>query len=205
MIVAKLREIVGRVVDPAQQERIRQALLAYSRAHTIGVVKLSRRISEAHPRRPKIIVKTLQRFLAGRKVNEQLLAFCGHFVRKYDVQDRILQIGEALARLYSTETMTDISGNYVISRNNLECPVVITRESDFWRIVEHDREKARIYEGVVVHMAGVFVASLKDKAFGQPRTYHLVNSDVVHFVNSDAVFCDVNRAGQIVLIPRRNQ
>jgi hypothetical protein len=181
------------VLDTAQQERIRQALLAYAQAHAIGVVKLSRRISEANPRRPEIVTKTLQRFLAGRKVNEQLVAFCDHFVRKYDVQDRILQIGEALARIYSTKTMIDISGNYVISRNQLECPVVITQESGFWRIVEHDREKARIYEGVVVHMAGVFVASLKDKAFGQPRTYHLVNSD--------AVFCDVNRAGQIVLIP----
>ena len=176
-------------MDIAQQQRIRQALMAYAEAHGIGAVKLARRISEAHPRRPDIPVKTLQRFLAGRKVNEQMMAFCDHFVRKHDVQDRVLQLGESLARIHATPTNQDISGNYILSRNNIQCPVTITKEGDFWRMIEHDSDKARIYEGVVVHMSGVFAATLRDRGFGLPRNYHFTRIN-------DGFLCDAaNRFG----------
>jgi hypothetical protein len=97
-------------LDTAQQERIRQALLAYKEAHAIGVWKLSRRISEAHPRRPEIIVKTLQRFLAGRAVNEQMVAFCDHFTSKLPHRPTLWHtVGDALFAIFKQTLPEDLN------------------------------------------------------------------------------------------------
>ena len=141
-------------------------------------------------------VKTLARFLAGHRVNDAALAACAAFAHK--VQDPLTPLGETLHRCFGSAAISDISGLYLVTHNNVDCPVEITAEQQFWRMTERDKSSSLIYEGVVIHMAGVFVAFLKDRIFGLPRSYHLK-----HQLGVIGTFCDYDGAYRIVLRARR--
>ena len=160
-------------LDLAGQEALRRTLRLYAKAHGIGVPRLASRISADNPKRIEVPIKTLARFLAGHRVNDAALTACASFAHKVD--DPLTPLGETLQRCFGTALLLegDISGSYVVVHNNVVCPVEITAEQQFWRMTERDRNSARIYEGIVIHMAGVFVAFLKDRIFGLPRNYHL--------------------------------
>ena len=164
------------MLDIAQQERIRQALLAYMQAHAIGVVKLSRRISEAHPRRPEIIVKTLQRFLAGRTVNEQMVAFCDHFVSKMPHRPTVLhELAEAMQKFYGHEQSGIEPGHYGVAYSTEGEPVsdiFIERHGELSVVKQIDKTTGyRIFDGILVSASGSITFTLKDRVMATPRFY----------------------------------
>jgi hypothetical protein len=59
-----------RYFDMAEQESIRKVLLLYAKTHGIGVPRLSWRIVADHPLKMELPVRTLARFLGGRRVND---------------------------------------------------------------------------------------------------------------------------------------
>jgi hypothetical protein len=177
--------------DIAEQDAIRRKLIAYSKAHRIGVIRLARRIQEADSKGIAIPVKTLQRFMGGDRVNDAALNACARFADKVD--DPITALGDYLSRIYGTPIVGDLGNHdFTIIRNGIECPVTVTREGNFWRMIERDRSSHRIYEGVLIYTAGTKVAFLKDRAFSLPRTYHLTSrwTDPVYF-------CDCQSAGEL--------
>ncbi len=73
-------------------------------AHAIGVPTLAKRMHEALPHRPEIVTKTLQRFLAGRKVNDQMLAYCDQFAAKLPHRPTLWHtVGDALFAIFKQE------------------------------------------------------------------------------------------------------
>jgi len=72
--------------DIAAQQRIRSALRAYAEAHSIGSVRLARRISETDPEGVTVPVVTLQRFMQGNQVREEALAALARFVDRENPQ-----------------------------------------------------------------------------------------------------------------------
>src|SRR5271168_4471760 len=68
--------------DISQRERIRAALIGYMKEHGIRVPTLAVRIRQSHPREMEIPLKTLQRFLAGRRTQDMALTICAAFVEK---------------------------------------------------------------------------------------------------------------------------
>ena len=68
-----------RYFDINEQSNIRNVLLLYARMHGIGVPRLSWRIVEHDPLKVELPVKTLARFLAGKRVNDAAVAACHGF------------------------------------------------------------------------------------------------------------------------------
>jgi len=83
-----------RYFDIAEQESIRNVLLLYARMHGIGVPRLSWRIVADHPLKMNLPVKTLARFLAGKRVNDAALAACYGFAIK--IADPLSPLGAVL-------------------------------------------------------------------------------------------------------------
>ena len=67
--------------DLAEQDQIRTCLLLYAQLHGIGVPRLSWRIVADNAARVQLPVKTLARFLAGKRVNDAAVAACAAFAR----------------------------------------------------------------------------------------------------------------------------
>jgi hypothetical protein len=105
----------------AEREQIRKKLLfymkehrIYMKEHRIGVPALAKRIDIALQRKPGLVVKTLQRFLAGRmRTHDPFVAVCYRFAAGLAAPDLIAELGERLSIFYGAGTGHDYSGIYV--------------------------------------------------------------------------------------------
>ena len=83
-----------RYFDINEQKNIRSVLLLYAKMHGIGVPRLSWRIVAEHPLKMDLPVKTLARFLSGKRVNDAAVAACHAFA--LSVTDPLSPLGALL-------------------------------------------------------------------------------------------------------------
>lgn len=182
--------------DQEQRDRIREAIKAYMKAHSIGVPTLLSRVHNADPRRREISLPTMQRFVRGtHKTSEmvvgmslQLLKTEGFAIPEpQDVaEDPMLALESALSGFFlpqvagdeQTREVRDIAGSY--RRTEADAPdasVVIAAAPSGGALHISETRKQGVttnhYNGVLLthkkHLFGV----LRNALTYEPRVYWL--------------------------------
>jgi hypothetical protein len=169
-------QIVANTYDTAERERLRAVLIAYMKQHKIGVPTLARRIIEAHPRRSEVPRRTLQRFLAGKRVNDMAVSICATFAENLPSRPTAFHaLGRALHDLYQREP-DHIAGVYAVSTHETIISQLTIGPFDprFLTVKEVTTSShRRIYDGVLVNAGRSIVAILKDSLMNTARIYTL--------------------------------
>jgi hypothetical protein len=173
--------------DAAERELIRSKLIRYMKDNGIGVPTLAERITASHPRKKEILIKTLQRFLAGNmRTNDASVALCHRFAEGLAVSDPIGALGERLAHFYGADAQRDYTGVYLgdsplvekdfvgyeVSRKTY---ITISADAGFWRVKEKTFSILynAVFDGVLVSSGNTAVVVLKDRLTGLARNYML--------------------------------
>jgi hypothetical protein len=172
----------------AEREQIRKKLLFYMKEHRIGVPALAKRIDIALQRKPGLVVKTLQRFLAGRmRTHDPFMAVCYRFAAGLAAPDLIAELGERLSIFYGAGTGHDYSGIYVSDSGVIDADfmlgqnlpgsslIEISAQAGFYRVTEKvvSEIEYATYDGVLVCSGEAAVVLLKDRLTNLARNYML--------------------------------
>src|ERR1700751_2836407 len=95
--------------------------------HTIGVPTLAVRIRQSHPREMEIPLKTLQRFLAGKRTQDMALNICAAFVDKLPNKPALLDaMGQSIAAFYKQFLPGNLANTYTIKTLKSESDLTIS-------------------------------------------------------------------------------
>ena len=95
------------------RDRIRRKILHYKKEHKLGIGRLAKRITLAHDRQPKIPVKTLQWFLAGKiRTRDVSVGFFEKFADGLPDPDPVVEVGNSMAAFYGQNVRRDFSGAF---------------------------------------------------------------------------------------------
>ncbi|WP_171232303.1 hypothetical protein [Ruegeria sp. HKCCA4812] len=182
--------------DQEQRDRIREAVKAYMKAHSIGVPTLLSRVHNADPRRREISLPTMQRFVRGtHKTSEMVVGMSLQLLKtegfaipepQDEVADPLIAFESGLVGfLLSSEAdeggeeiIHDFAGNYRRSEQKAPDAVVEilpSSNSQAFRISE-----TRTQDMFTDHYSGVLIAR-ENRLFGvlrniltdEPRVYWL--------------------------------
>jgi hypothetical protein len=167
--------------DTQERERIRAALIGYMKEHLIGVPTLAERIKQAHPRQMEIPLKTLQRFLAGKRTQDMALNICAAFVETLPNTPTVLQaLAESLNALYTITAKIERAGEYTITDifRNKESRITLT-PSGLYLAAKEIIPPHRIYDGLMFFAGPAIIAILRDRLMATLRM-HILNRDFIH-------------------------
>jgi hypothetical protein len=167
--------------DISQRERIRAALIGYMKEHGIRVPTLAVRIRQSHPREMEIPLKTLQRFLAGKRTQDMALTICAAFVEKLPHKPTAFQaLADSLDALYSLTANTDREGDYALTATFQREPSQITlTPSGKILTVKEFIPPHTIYDGIMFFAGPAIVAILRDRLMLTLRM-HVLHRDFIH-------------------------
>ena len=167
--------------DTRERERIRAALIGYMKEHQIGAPTLAKRIEEAHPRHMEIPLKTLQRFLAGKRTQDMALNICAAFVEKLPNKPMAFQaLAESLNALYTITAKVERAGDYSLTATFQREPSRITlTPSGLYLAVKEFIPPYTIYDGIMFFPGPANIAILRDRLMLTLRM-HVLHRDFIH-------------------------
>jgi len=167
--------------DTRERERIRAALIGYMKEHQIGAPTLAKRIEEAHPRHMEIPLKTLQRFLAGKRTQDMALNICAAFVEKLPNKPMAFQaLAESLNALYTITAKVERAGDYSLTATFQREPSRITlTPSGLYLAVKEFIPPHTIYDGIMFFPGPANIAILRDRLMLTLRM-HVLHRDFIH-------------------------
>jgi hypothetical protein len=167
--------------DAQERERIRAALIGYMKEHLIGVPALATRIRQSHPREMEIPLKTLQRFLAGKRTQDMALIICAAFVANLPNKPTALQaLADSLNALYTITAKIEHAGDYSLSATFQREPSRITlTPSGLFLTVKEFIPPHAIYDGLMFFAGPAIVALLRNRLMATLRM-HVLHRDFIH-------------------------
>jgi hypothetical protein len=178
-------------VSEAQRARIRAALLAYMRAHRIGVPTLCALVIDRDPRQREMPLSTLQRFLRGKhRTGDAYVSQCAQFLEREgfeppEERDPLAVFGSALAGFWSgadaaPAALAPLAGRYVrVSDQDAadEGYVLQLGAAADGRYLTAQEQRSGIvpelrynFEGVLVRCGVLIIIALRETLTGRPRT-----------------------------------
>jgi hypothetical protein len=159
-------------IDAREREQIRAALLAFMKEHVIGVPTLAERIKKANPRQMEVPVKTLQRFLAGKRTRDMALNICASFVKTLPNKPPVLHaIGQYTSSFYDQPLPTNLANTYYCEHERVTSFITINAPIDNYCIIKQKTARPyQIFDGVLFALKQtIYTALLKDRLTSKPR------------------------------------
>lgn len=206
-----------RAFDGTARDRIRRKIMNYMVEHRIGVPLLTQRITSSNPHKPKIPIKTLQRFLAGKhRTNDMYVRFFHKFAETLPDPDPVLELGRSLADMYDVAKGADpfsdegVARRYevMIGQDSPHSEITVVSEGRFKRLREVGTEADySVYDGALVGSGWNEIAVLKDRLLGLPKTYILRLSPTAGLTGR-SIHIDINgnqRSHQVRFVERSDE